>query len=94
MQGLWQYDGIEIMKNTKPEFTDRQLKLIEDSISCLRGDYILDKGYSPDELNEVFWLCKFYRIRFRRCQVCNCHRKVEDMVSEVTCNKCKWGFKI
>lgn len=77
------------MQNNKPVFTDEQLKLIEDSITCLRGDEIFDRhGHTPDQLNEVYWLCKFYRIKFRRCEKCNHHTKVKDMDTEKLCKNC------
>lgn len=68
------------MQNNKPEFTDRELELIEYSVSHLTGDGVFEKGFTSEELNDIFVKAKYYRLKDRICKGCNHITPVEKMV--------------
>ena len=68
------------MQNKKPEFTDRELELIEYSVSHLTGDGVFEKGFTSEELNDIFVKSKHYRLKDRTCKSCNHITPVEKMV--------------
>lgn len=68
------------MQNSKPEFTDRELELIEYSVSHLTGDGVFEKGFTSEELNNIFVKVKHYRLKDRTCKECGKITPVEKMV--------------
>lgn len=68
------------MQNNKPEFTDREIELIEYSVSHLTGDGVFEKGFTSEELNDIFVKSKHYRLKDRTCKGCGKIRNVEKMV--------------
>ena len=78
------------MQNKRPVFTDKELGLIEEIL----GNYKLEgkrirQIFLDNNINEVFWKCKFYRIGFRVCKECGCHRECEDLNEQLICKKCQ-----
>lgn len=77
------------MKNHRPYFSDKEISLIEFCSSHLTGNKVFKEGFSPDDLNDLWWKCKSYRIGFRICKECNAHRECKDLNEQLICVKCQ-----
>lgn len=77
------------MKNNKPEFSDKEIYLIEMALSKLKTDMGILALFIDDDLNDIWSKCKQYRLGDRVCKSCDKIIKCENLNEQLICKECQ-----